>query len=577
MAIEHHTPILLVGSGPTGLTLSLQLSRLGVKSMLVERNLDTTKWPKMDITNVRSMELFNRLDIAKGLREVGVPEQYSFDVILSNGLSDGGQEIARWKLPSASEMAHQIKAQNDGTSPREAYQRCSQVVFEAWLKRKIQTEEKENIDAHFGLKFESLVETEEGVESTLTDVVTGEKHKVYSKYVVACDGAGSRVRRSVGIDLLGGPTPMALFLIHFKSKDLTKIHKQGQFWHIFFTSRAFIISQDEVDTWTVHKAIPLDADWQSLDPEAVIAEVLGGNIGPYPIKVDEVPGGRVFLAGDAAHQNIPTGGYGMNTAIGDSFDLGWKLAAVMRGYGGEALLSSYEAERLPVALRNIERSGFHFKNLLTFSHAGITSPEVITSATKQGDELRSQVAENFLANNNENQERGIEMGYRYNGSPVVNPDTEVQEPEWKFRDYIPSTWPGARAPTIFDLFGQDFTIVDFSEHGRWADEFVQAAAKLDIPIQKVHLPKEQHVAKIWERQAVLVRPDDHVAWRSPVDGDALVGDIERIFKIAVGQQASSSNHINIQELLKPIRENGFSGTTGNVDENKVQMKAEFQK
>lgn len=150
-----------------------------------------------------------------------------------------------------------------------------------------------------------------------------------------------------------------MYLVHFKSRDLERLHIQGQFWHIFFTTGHVIISQDEKDTWTIHTPIPLDANIDDLNPRDIICEALGAEGLPCHIKIDEIlitsrwrpniciaeryisPGGRVFLSGDAAHQNIPTGGYGMNTAVGDSFDIGWKVAAVVKGYGGRVLLQSY--------------------------------------------------------------------------------------------------------------------------------------------------------------------------------------------------------------------------------------------
>ncbi|KAL7941312.1 hypothetical protein V8C42DRAFT_355621 [Trichoderma barbatum] len=593
--IRHETPVLVVGGGPTGLILSLQLARHGINCMMVERNMDTTKWPKMDLTNCRSMELFSRLGISEGLREIGVPPQHSFDVLVSTGFSESEEEIARWKLDSVDAWRQRIKTQNDGSLPREPYQRCSQAVLEAWLKPHIQTEQ--HIDGHFGLKFESLTETDDGVESTLTDVATGEQHIVYSKYVVGCDGAGSRVRRSAGIGLLGGPVPGAMLLIHFKSRDLSRIQKQGQFWHIGFTSGAFIIAQDEVDTWTMHTPIPVGIDWEKIDPEETVYAGLGGPSAPYPIKIDEIliksswrpnicvaesymtSGGRVLLAGDAAHQNIPAGGYGMNTAVGDSFDLGWKLAATLKNYGGKDLLKSYELERLPVAVKNINHSGALWQRWANiWSSFAEASSNNLLSKTEEGKAFRVKIANSFLANDGEHKDHGIELGYRYNASPIVIPDADAPEPEWNIRHYIPSTWPGSRPPhvflsdgktSIFDLFGRGYTIVDFSKEGKWADAFTKAAKRLQMPIKAVHLPEEEHVQKIWERTAVLVRPDDHVAWRLPLDEATFAGEVEDILKVAVGQKSNTGAGIrNKEQVLDEIRAKGFVGTVGNVNQDK---------
>lgn len=396
-----------------------------------------------------------------------------------------------------------------------------------------------------------------------------------------------------------------MHLIHFKSRDLSRLQKQGQFWHIAFASGAFVIAQDEVDTWTLHTKIPVDTDWEKMDPEETIYNALGGSLAPFPIKIDEIlvkstwrpniciaesytsSGGRVFLAGDSAHQNIPTGGYGMNTAVGDSFDIGWKLAATLKQYGGKDLLKSYELERLPIAARNINQSGTFWKVWATiWSRVAELRTDTILSRPEELKAIKASTAEFFKVNDAENRSHGIELGYRYNASPVVVPDTEATEPEWSILHYIPSTWPGARPPhvflsdgetSVFDLFGQDYTIVDFSEDGKWAESFTKAAKRLGIPIKAVHLPQEKHVQKIWERTAVLVRPDDHVAWRSPLDEATFDGNVDGILKIAVGQASNTEAGVrNKERVVAEIREKGFEGTIGNVNQDKVAMKAAFQ-
>jgi hypothetical protein len=404
-------------------------------------------------------------------------------------------------------------------------------------------------------------------------------------------------------------SPGALFLVHFKSRDLTRLHRQGQFWHIFFSHGCAIIFLDEVDTWTAHMGVGLDTDTSTLDPEEVVYKVLGGSAGPYPIKIDQIlvtsswrpniclvdkyisPKGRVFLSGDAAHQNIPTGGYGMNTALGDSFDIGWKVGAVLAGYGGPALLQSYETERRPVAERNIEHSGVHWTVQTTWW--GWCATPSITSQAQDGKELRARIADYVLQHDGENKDQGIELGYRYTGSPVIVADEEGKEPPWEKSHYIPSTWPGARAPhvflkdgktSIFDLFGtgREYSLVDFTNDGRYIRRFAPVAKKLSIPLKTIHLHEEEHARAIWERDAVLVRPDDHVAWRAKLGGTAqeLEGlEVENVLLVAVGQQgyghangAAGAHH----DASKP-EERAFTGTVGNVNQETVEMRAAFQK
>ena len=363
-----------------------------------------------------------------------------------------------------------------------------------------------------------------------------------------------------------------------------------------------------MDTWTAHLGISLDTDVSKLDPAETVYKVLGGSVGSYPVKIDQIlvtstwrpniclvdkyisAKGRVFLSGDAAHQNIPTGGYGMNTALGDSFDIGWKLGAVISGHGGPALLQSYESERRPVAERNIEHSGVHWTVQATWWGWSAT-PSIISQA-EDGKELRAKIAEYVLQHDGENKDHGIELGYRYTGSPVIVADEKVKEPLWEKECYIPSTWPGARAPhvflqdgktSIFDLFGtgKEYSLVDFTVDGRYIRRFELEAKKLNIPLKTIHLPKEKHAQLIWERDAVLVRPDDHVAWRatpSSAGTDVEGLDVENALLVAVGQREYKrpSGAVDANGDASKPGEKAFTGTVGNVDQEKVEMRAAFQ-
>jgi hypothetical protein len=403
-----------------------------------------------------------------------------------------------------------------------------------------------------------------------------------------------------------------MYLVHFKSRDLSRLQRQGQFWHIFFSSGAVIISQDEKDTWTTHLPVALDADISSIDPIKAIHQVLGGSVSPYPIEVDKVmitsawrpnicitdryrsAGGRIFLSGDAAHQNIPTGGYGMNTALGDSFDIGWKLSAIIKGYAGSYLLDSYEVERRPVAVRNIGRSGDHSSVHATYIQWVLSEgKEKVIAPTEGGKELRKRIADHVELHDGENKDHGIEMGYRYNDSPVVVlTDARSDEPEWNTKDYIPSTWPGARAPhvflrdgktSIYDHFGPEYTFIDFTPNATLAAHCTALCQRLGIPIKVVHLSDEPHVHSVWgKRDAYLIRPDDHVAWRAAAAklNDTIEQDsIEDVLLIATGQKSAISDEkikAQNERVMQLVEKNGFNATVGNMDHDQVKMLAAFQ-
>jgi FAD-dependent monooxygenase len=363
-------------------------------------------------------------------------------------------------------------------------------------------------------------------------------------------------------------------LIHFKSRDLANLHRQGQFWHTFFPSDpaasggslgGAIVSQDEVDTWTVHDFLTPGSEQNALSAEETIYRVLGGMGDPYQIDIDEIivqstyrptvavakaysgPQHHVFLAGDSCHQTIPSGGYGMNMGLADAFDLGWKLAARVQGWGGPQLLASYEAERRPVAELMLHWGKVHGGKLLGLPLAVKLDASIIDSPDARGQELRAAIDKYVQTNDGHNQSFGVEMGYRYQSRICVasKMDTEVPPPQFDPRSYIPTTHPGYRAPhvflrdgtAIFDKFGKEFTLVEFSEampdaSGSDSKVFEDAAMKQSIPLKVVSLVGESHASQIWAARLVLVRPDGFVSWHGHgIDGAA---DAEQILLQATG-------------------------------------------
>ena len=352
---------------------------------------------------------------------------------------------------------------------------------------------------------------------------------------------------------------------------MTRIRKQGRFWHIFFLQPhggfgAAIISQDEIDTFTTHLFLPLDVNTDEIESKDAIYRALGGLYEPFPIEIDEIlvrsvwrpniavtrnwhsSNHRVFLAGDSAHQNIPTGGYGMNMGIADAFDLGWKLAAVINDQAGDGLLASYEPERRPVALRNVEHSGVHFKvhqdlETIIAGH----DPKCVDAASEEGATLRAKIHSHYQLHDGENKDFGIEMGYRYD-SPVIIREAGETEPQFDPHQFVPTTWPGGRAPSVFlsngaaiyDLFGKDWTLLTFSSQDDGTGHILNAAKELNVPITLVDVSRDEHAEGIYEKPLVLVRPDHHVAWRGLTV--ASLEAAQQILAIVTGKPASVSLH-----------------------------------
>ncbi|MEV4807746.1 FAD-dependent monooxygenase [Nonomuraea sp. NPDC049421] len=538
-------PVLVVGAGPVGMVAALSLARHGIPSILVEENFETTNHPKLDFISCRSMELFRQLDLTDEIRAAGVGPEHPADVIWSTGLA--GPPITVWNLPSVAEERRHIADRNDGTQPVEPGQRLSQIDLEPVLRARCRHHPL--IDLRCGWTFVSLTQDDQGVTSVLANLMTGSQVRVRSQYVLGCDGASSRVRKSVGIGLKGFDVPELpnALMIHFKSRDLDTLHRHGRFWH-YFAFRYIIIAQDEADTWTVHvngmephefdppPADPADFTLRTMRTDLKIDKLLlTTRWRPGFLIADRYRAGRVLLAGDSAHQMFPTGGYGMNSGIADAVDIAWKIAAMVNGYGGPELIESYEAERRPVGLRNMHTS---------HRHLGVH--------LKAGGLLRDSASLSTIASfieneRGENEYRGVELGYRYAESGVVCHE-DVQEPLWSPRHYTPTTWPGGRPPSvvldggepIFDRLGPRFTLVDFAGDGR-ADALLAAAGAQGLPVTHT-VVTDAAARELWERDLVLVRPDQHVAWRgnqSPPDPSAVVRRIRGATGTALAQKGTS--------------------------------------
>jgi hypothetical protein len=242
--------------------------------------------------------------------------------------------------------------------------------------------------------------------------------------------------------------------------------------------------------------------------------------------------GRVLLAGDSAHTTSPTGGHGMNTGIGDVSDLGWILEALLEGWGGDGLLDAYDSERRPVAIRNSASSTSNYKGWVDNSgYADVLQPGEL------GDQCRARIGERLVGSlHNEWNSLGIDLGYRYDQSPLVVSDGTRATPDDP-SEYVPTARPGHRAPhlwlsdgrSILDLFGHGFVLLRFGGPDADVEAFVSAANAVALPVQVVDV-SHQNAATLYERRLVLVRPDGHVAWR----GDKLPADSAELVDIVRG-------------------------------------------
>jgi 2-polyprenyl-6-methoxyphenol hydroxylase-like FAD-dependent oxidoreductase len=490
--------------------------------MLVERNETTTRHPKMDITNARSMELFRRMGIAEELRAVAVAEDHPFDV--SWITSFAGHELHRFRYPSVVEARERIRRNNDGTQPREAPMRVSHTEIEPVLKRAI--ERMAGVDVRFGVQLVDLAQDGHGVTATLRRKLDDATETVRCAYLVGCDGGSSQVRRCLDIPLSGQSNVMQRFMTHFKSDAREVLQRWGFAWH-YQSNHGTLIAQNDRDTWTLHSRFPESASGGEPDPAALVRRFVGVDIEhrilvanpwtPHLVVADRYVKGRVLIAGDAAHQYIPTGGYGMNTGIGDACDVAWKLAAILHGFGGPALIESYEAERRPVGLRNCEMAGRHNQVRVQI---GKLYDAPLEAPGAEGASARAYASGQIRTlGNAENESFGIELGYIYADSPLVFPESGASVPA-ETLTYVPTAMPGARLPSVFlddgsalyDRLGDWFTLLVLGDDPDAADAFQRAATMRGLPFTLLKLDQPQLLA-VYAARLVLVRPDNHVAWR----------------------------------------------------------------
>jgi 2-polyprenyl-6-methoxyphenol hydroxylase-like FAD-dependent oxidoreductase len=536
--------VLVAGGGPVGLTLARDLARRGIDVMLVERNHRTTQHPKMDNTNVRSMEMFALAGLEQRLRAVAVPEDSPFDVAWVTTMT--GHELKRFPMPSPRESRRLFRDRNDGSQPYRPAMRVSQAEIEPVLKAAL--EEEPLAEVRFGVAIADCREDAEGVTAILRDTDTGATEEVRCLYLAACDGGGSTVREAVGIGLNGRFNIMPRFMTHFRTDDREArqlLQRWGRTWH-YQSNHGTLIAQNDVDTWTLHSRYPANAK-DGADPFTLVARMVGRQIpmevevanpwSPHLVYAESAGTRRVLLAGDAGHQYIPTGGYGMNTGIADAYGAAWVIAAMIKGFGGPGLVDGYKAERRPVWQYNCDAAERHNNLRVEAAALYVAQGDALYAEGVHGEDVRAMMTRELSRMGNaEAESLGIEMGYHYHGtSPLVavEPGAVVPfDPEM----YTCHTVPGGRLPSlyladgtaVYDLLDRWFTLLVLS--GADAGPAAEAAAQRNVPLKVVRI-EDDHARRVYGADMLLVRPDQHIAWR----GNSLDKDgAGRVLAMATG-------------------------------------------
>lgn len=537
---ERSVDVLIVGGGPTGLAMGMELRSRGVDFAIIEAGDGTVVHPRVSGIGPRSMEFFRRWGVADKIRQAGWPIDHSLDCAWVTQI--GGHELFRvHRFTMETRPEYQHTPEPDAICPQHwltplLYAELGVAPEGPILKR---------------TRLDSFDQDDEGVRGLVTDLVTGARSAIYARYLVACDGTSSSVRHACGIAASPLHQTNTFRNILFRAP---KLHAQlggaaAGFYYLMISS-ALRFPVRALDGRELYRlTVGLQGDPEAMDDADALVrraiafstpvEVLSDNEWHLVHRVAErFRHGRVFLVGDAAHTLSPSGGFGMNTGICGAADLGWKMAAALDGWAGSHLLDSYTIERRPVALRGVEEANH---NLVRAMKRKV--PDGLADDSVHGEWLRARVRDALAASGlaREFDAPDIHLGFRYKNSPLVISDSEVCPAVRSARDgddMRPTTLPGSRAPhawlapgaSTLDLFGNGFVLMCFKASSR-IHLLKRAFAHKDVPLTVV-TERRRDVAELYATRYVLVRPDGHVAWRGdelPVNPDLLVERVRGVY------------------------------------------------
>ena len=538
------TEVLVVGAGPVGLSLAGDLGWRGHSCIIVERGDGLIYQPKMDQVGIRTMEFCRRWGIVADVEASPYNRDYPQDNIYVTSLN--GWELGREFFPS-------MRTDQPPPYSPQKRERCPQNMFDPILRKF--AESHDSVQLKLRHKLVALTQDDQGVTATVQDLENDREVTIRARYMVGCDGGRSRVREQLGITMSGRGLLTYTTNVIFRCENFDALHHTKPGYRYIFLGPegtwGTLVAINGRDQWRVslignaqeNKTYTEDElkafAWRAMGKpfELEILSILPWQ--RYELVADTYRKGRCFLAGDACHLTSPTGGLGMNTGIGDAVDLGWKLSAMLEGWGGPKLLDSYEIERRPVAQRIVTIST---KNLQLMKSPG--KNDKLLEDSEEGRATRERVGKSFSeAMKREWFLMNVHLGYRYIDSPVVV--YEPEDPEQLAREaaetanYEPTTQPGRRAPhawladgrSTHDLFGKAYVLVDTGAQG--ADEreaaLLNAATTRAVPMQVARWP-EPAIAGFYQTRYVLVRPDDTVAWR----GDRLPQDTAALLATVTG-------------------------------------------
>jgi 2-polyprenyl-6-methoxyphenol hydroxylase-like FAD-dependent oxidoreductase len=508
--------------------LANELGRRGIATVLVDQNPGTTRNAAANATQARTMEHFRRLGFADEVRSLGLPPDFPTDVAYFTRFAR--HELARFSLPSSRDARQLVTTLSGSWSAAELPHRCNQKFIEPVLRR--HAEALPGVSVHYGCRMTGLRILKDSVEAQLEGPEA--QLRIKAAYLIGADGPRSAVRQALGIRYAGetGITrPFVggrMYAVYARMPEFYRAVPHRPAWmNVAFNPqrRCFMPAIDGKGEFAFHTQLHSDQDENSVTEQEAISMVQQAVGLPLRVEViarapwiaghslvaEEFSKNRIFIGGDAAHLFTPTGGLGYNTAIEDAVNLGWKLAAVIKGTASEKLLASYQAERRPLALRNTAYAkGF------ADSLGNYVPPREIEDDTPAGEEARKRAGDYYAAHGRaEFNIPGITFGGRYDGSPAIVADGTAPPPD-SANVYVSSACPGGRPPhlwmpdgrSLYDLFGFEWTLLAFKPVG--------AVRHPEIKIVEL---RNEEARDLYGADFVLIRPDQIVAWRGNAGAD----------------------------------------------------------
>ena len=540
--------VLIVGAGPVGLTLAMDLAGRGVKVVIAEiRRYAEPPNVKCNHVAARTMEQFRRLGVARKVRDAGLPSTHPNDVVFRTAVT--GQELTRIPIPCRNDRYTATEGPDTWWPTPEPPHRINQIFLEPILL--------EHAAALPGVtllnrtQVTAFTQHGDGVEATALDLDTGTERRITVRYLAGCDGGASNVRKQIGARLEGTAVIQRVQSTYIRAPQLAALIPGQPAWCYYSVNPrrcGTMFTIDDGQTWLVHNHLnPDEPEFDSVDRDWSIRQILG--VGPdfeYEVLSKEDWIGRrlvanrfrdrrVFLAGDAAHLWVPYAGYGMNAGIADAINLSWLLAARLQGWGDDAILDAYEAERQPITE---QVSQFAMEHAAKMIKARRAVPPNIEEASAEGAAIRAAMGrEAYDLNVQQFCCAGLNFGYYYSGSPILASDGEEQAPAYSMGGFTESTVPGCRAPhfwladgrSLYDAFGPVYTLLRFDPKLD-VESLLAAAEAKKMPLSVLDVHAEKKVPGAYRHKLVLCRSDQHVAWR----GDAVPADAAGLVELLRG-------------------------------------------